>query len=109
MAVDKDMQNYTALYAMTLLGIGEIIGGQLIGNIRDKMNNKVAIIMELVLLVISLTVVVIFNSKNRFNIMAYFMCFLWGLQDSGLNCIIRCILGFEFDSKIIPFSVFNFA
>ena len=36
------------------------------------------------------------------------MAFTWGLQDSGLNCMIRCILGFEFDSKILPFSVFNF-
>ena len=36
------------------------------------------------------------------------MCFMWGVQDSGLNCIVRAILGFEFNSKILPFSVFNF-
>ena len=36
------------------------------------------------------------------------MTFMWGFMDSGLNTLIRCILGFEFDSKIIPFSVFNF-
>ena len=36
------------------------------------------------------------------------MCFIWGLQDSGLNCLLRSILGFEFESKITPFSCFNF-
>jgi hypothetical protein len=36
------------------------------------------------------------------------MCFLWGTQDSGINCFINCILGFEFESKILPFSVFKF-
>lgn len=36
------------------------------------------------------------------------MCFLWGFQDSGANCLIRSMMGTEFDSKLIPFSVFNF-
>ena len=40
--------------------------------------------------------------------MAFVMAFVWGLMDSGLNAIIRSMLGFEFESKITPFSVFNF-
>lgn len=34
---------------MTLLGAGEIIGGSIIGWIRDKTGNKVAFISEMVL------------------------------------------------------------
>ena len=35
------------------------------------------------------------------------MCFAWGVQDGGMNCYISCVLGFQFDSKTTPFSVFK--
>ena len=35
------------------------------------------------------------------------MCFAWGIQDGGMNCYISCVLGFQFDSKTTPFSVFK--
>jgi hypothetical protein len=35
------------------------------------------------------------------------MCFAWGFQDGGMNCYISCVLGFQFDSKTTPFSVFK--
>ena len=105
---DKNRQNTAALYAMCLLGAGEIIGGQIIGSIRDRIGNNSAIVALLVLTVIALVVVTILNHNNTFNYMAYLMCFTWGLQDSGLNTIINCILGFEFESNITPFSIFKF-
>jgi hypothetical protein len=40
--------------------------------------------------------------------MAYVMNFVWGLQDSGLNILMMSILGFEFEDKTTPFSVYNF-
>ena len=39
----------------------------------------------------------------------FFMTFFWGIQDGGLNCLINCVLGFQFDSKITPYSVNKFA
>ena len=39
----------------------------------------------------------------------FFMTFFWGIQDGGINCLINCILGFQFDSKTAPFSVNKFA
>ena len=36
------------------------------------------------------------------------MCLTWGIQDSGLCNFLQCVLGFEFESKIIPFSVMKF-
>ena len=41
---NKDKQNEAALIAMTLLGIGEIFGGGIIGQIRDRVSNKVSFI-----------------------------------------------------------------
>jgi hypothetical protein len=35
--------------------------------------------------------------------------FFWGLQDSGLNNFIYCVLGFQFKSKTLPFSIYFFA
>ena len=36
------------------------------------------------------------------------MTFAWGLQDSGLSTFMNCVWGFEFDSNIIPFGVYQF-
>ena len=37
------------------------------------------------------------------------MTFAWGLQDSSLCNFANCILAFEFESKVTPFSVYKFS
>jgi len=106
---DDDKRNETALFTMTLLGAGEILGGGLLGWVRDKTGNRVAIITEIFLCMIGFACVMILNNQNDFGPLAYIMTFMWGIQDSGLNCLINCILGFEFDSKIAPFCVYKFS
>ena len=103
-----DEQNERAFLATAIVGIGEIFGGVFIGAVRDYTQSyKVAFVFEIILMVSALTTVWVFNSANSFSWVAYLMSLLMGLQDSGLNCLMRCILGFEFDSKVTPFSVFN--
>lgn len=46
---DTNNQNEAALLAMTLLGAGEILGGTIIGNIRDRTSNRTAFIFEIML------------------------------------------------------------
>jgi hypothetical protein len=41
-------QNEYALMSMTLLGLGEIFGGNIIGNFRDKYGNRAAYTLEIV-------------------------------------------------------------
>lgn len=41
---DESKQNQKALFAMTLLGAGEILGGGMVGMIRDKVGNRTAYI-----------------------------------------------------------------
>ena len=95
---------------MTMLGLGEICGGYIIGSIRDRLGNRLAVISEMILLVSALSIVIFYNQSDEWSYFkAYGMCLMWGIQDSGLNCLIRCVLGFEFESKILPFSVFNFS
>ena len=76
--------------------------------VRDKAGVKIAIGVEMGLLIIATVLVDIFNQANTFGTLAYILCFAWGFQDSGTQTIIKCILGFQYNSKIIPFSVFNF-
>ena len=45
----------------------------------------------------------------NFSWITYVVTFAWGLQDSTLNNIMNCTLGFEFEGNTMtPFSVQNF-
>ena len=35
------------------------------------------------------------------------ICFFWGFQETGVALFCNCVLGFEFDSKIVPFAAKN--
>ena len=96
------------MLTMALLGLGEIIGGGLVGFIRDKVGNRLAYFVQILLTIAGMASVLIVNDKNTYDYTSYLMCFVWGLQDSGLNCLVNCVLGFEFESKIIPFSLYKF-
>jgi predicted MFS family arabinose efflux permease len=93
---------------MAMLGLGEMIGGYVVGQLRDNFGNATAISAQLTLIFLAVISVMTFNRLDYFNLsLAYLMCFLWGLQDSGINCLLRSILGFEFESNLLPFSVFS--
>lgn len=95
---DKDKQNAWSLIVMTSLGVGEIIGAIGMGVIRDKMGNRFAFCVQVVLIVVSVSLVIYYNQKNNYDFVAFVMVFIWGLQDAGTNTICRCMLGFEFES-----------
>ena len=96
-----------ALFAMIFLGLGSITGGALSGQIRDRFGNRIAFLSQIFLTVVSITMLIVYNTRNHFDILAYLMCFIWGLNDAGTQCLIRCMLGFEFKSKTTPFGVFS--
>ena len=106
----KDARSQQALLTICMIGVGEMIGGVgVIGPIRDKFGNKVALIVLMVLTAAGLGIFYYYNQKDEYNWVAFLMCLIWGIQDAGVNCIINCILGFEFKSKSTPFSVYKFA
>lgn len=61
LVTDANKQNETALLAMTLLGLGEIFGGQFIGQIRDRKGNKAATLAQICLLLCAIALFVLFN------------------------------------------------
>ena len=98
-----------SLFAMIPLGIGEVIGGFILGFILDRWKQKAGITYCIFTTIVAYVIVFLQLAFWEFNVLTFFMTFFWGIQDSTLTNFINCILGFEFESKIIPFSVFKFS
>ena len=64
---------------MVLYGVGEIIGGQLVGSIKDGIGVKVATVFELCLMAAGSSIILVFNNQNEYGVLAYLMCLVWGL------------------------------
>jgi len=64
---------------MVLLGIGEIVGGQMVGTIKDKVGVKVATGFQILLLIAGTGLILAQNNLNEFGTIAYLMVFVWGL------------------------------
>jgi len=76
----EDKRTVAAFFALMLLGAGEILGGiMFIGPIRDKLGNKVAYLVQMILTALSIAILLLYNQNNVFNWMAYAMCFTWGI------------------------------
>ena len=97
-----------SLFAMIPLGLGEIVGGLVIGKVSDKLGYQTTLKIVLVTTLVAFGILFGTIANYRFNALTFVMTFVWGLQDSGLNNFNNCVLSFEFDNKVIPFSVFRF-
>ena len=96
-----------ASFAMILFGAGEILGCFFIGAIVDRYGSYRASIANVCIMFVMGLITVIYAIVNKFNFLAFLMCFLWGFQDSAVNTHTQEILGFEFENNSEPFSVFN--
>jgi hypothetical protein len=65
--------------------------------------------INVVLIVVMTFVTLAFLGINQFNLLAFLMTFLWGVQDSTVNTHCFEICGFEFDNNSEPYSLFNLA
>jgi len=90
------------------LGIGEIVGGFAISKCVDWKGMRFAILFEIALTAITFLILLATNEMDRFGPLCYLMTVSWGVMDSGLNTIMNAILGTEFNSNLIPFSIKQF-
>jgi sugar phosphate permease len=67
-----------ANYAMILFGVGEILGCFFIGWIVDHYGSYRATIMNVVIMLVMGAFTVLYTVINKFNFLAFLMCFLWG-------------------------------
>ena len=98
----------TSVYTYLLYGAGAIISPQLVGKIQDSQGYRASMFFILALQIVFVTMVIILNEIHIFNWWAYLCMFGLGMLDNCMMTFINIVLGFEFESKIIPFSAKNF-
>lgn len=101
-------KNKNCLLALVGLGCGSVAGSMTMGRINDKYGNQVTAWLSLFELVLAGIALIAFTCFFRFSLWAAaLVTFLWGIQDGSANCFVNGLLGFEFESKTTPFSVFK--
>lgn len=66
------------MIAMVIFGLGEVVGGILIGLVIDRKGSRyVAIVNVLVVLLMTFSTLS-FLGINKFNLLAFLMTFMWG-------------------------------
>lgn len=98
-----------SLYAMIPLGAAEVIGGLLQGHISDRFGYKAGLYLVMTFTAVSFACLFATVAQYQFSWLTFVMTFTWGLQDSSLCNFMNCLLAFEFDSKVTPFSVYKFS
>ena len=105
---ETNEQYEQSMKAMVVFGFGEMLGCFFTGFMIDRRGSKFASLLDLVSIIITVSVTLLFLMMNEFSVLGYLMTFMWGFQDSGVNTHLSEILGFEFGAKAgEAFSVYN--
>ena len=94
------------MIAMLGIGFGQITGTILNGQIQDRFGAHKTILVNIVLNLLCFWITLMYLYVGSFSMPFAMACtFSWGMIDGGLNNFIYCMCGFQFDSKLHPFSV----
>ena len=92
---DEEDRTSHALLCMLGLGCGEILGSVAWGKITDKLPMPQVIVINAVAMSVGYGFLFLYTVIYDF---AYYlgilMTFFWGVQDSGMNCLLSSLLGF---------------
>lgn len=95
------------MQGMIAFGMGAVISGLTYGQIIDKIGSRQACHLNMAMIGVQGIVTILAIQSTGFSSLSILLCFLWGLQDGGVNIHCLQILGFEFESHSEPFGVFN--
>lgn len=70
------------MLTMVSLGVGELVGSLLIGQIIDKLSSRAATVVNSIFVAIAMIISLIFIKVNEYNVLAFAMTFMWGVVDS---------------------------
>lgn len=109
---DMDISNeekiQKALFTYIPLGFGCMVGSVLYGFVEDKCGNKASILFILAQVLIFNTMIIVLNELHEFNWLAYVTMFGMGCIDLTILTYETQLIGFMFESKIVPFCTKNF-
>ena len=106
--MDEDDKNALALYTFTFFGFGTVSGAFVLGFIQDKFGHKASLLMILLAIILTYSLLLIQNERRQFDWSANLSMFVFGMIDNCLHTFFAVVLGFEFESKIIPFGARHF-
>ena len=92
----KSEQFELSMLAMVALGVGEIFGALSMGVIVDRFGPKKACLVNVFLIVSQTVLVIRFMLRNEYSYLAFFVTFVWGVQDSSISIHLDAILAGEF-------------
>ena len=91
------------------MGVSETLGGLFNGHMQDAIGPRKMIWIYFIETLAAVLMILFYAYTNSFSMyMACALCFVWGVQDSGVNNYIWCVCGFEFNHPNRPFSLFFF-
>ena len=64
---------------MTFLGVGEIIGSQILAAIRDGYGTRAAIVVLIFETCVAYALLIWYNERDKFDWLAYTFVFSWGI------------------------------
>ena len=67
-----------SMFAMISLGVGEVIGGILMGILVDRIGSKKCCLINVCNIAFTVMITAIYIHKDNYNGLAFFMTFLWG-------------------------------
>ncbi len=105
---EENLKFQDSMMAMMSLGVGEVLGGIIMGWVVDKFGTKLSCFVNIVNIFLASTLVIFYLYVDTYSWLAYLMTFVWGWQDSCISIHIDTILGFEFESTKEPFSIDSF-
>ena len=103
----ENEQIAASLYALSVLGVGEMLGSIFMGLVVDKISSKFGCLVNMINVVIVWAISFMQIQVNKDNALVYAFTFIWGFMDGAVNTHTTQILGFEFDTASDPFSVFT--
>ena len=105
----KQTKDSNALFCMIALGVGEIFGSMAFGYITDNFTTNQTGLINIITCSIGYGFLILYGIVYDFSFyLGILMTFSWGVQDAGINCLLNSLLGFQFESKTTPFSVYKF-
>ena len=94
----ENEQIAASLYALSVLGVGEMIGSIFMGLVVDKLSSKVGCVVNMINVVLVWAISFMQIQANKDNALVYVFTFIWGFMDGAVNTHTTQILGFEFDT-----------
>ncbi len=77
-SLDPQGTNKKAMLAMVGLGVGEMLGGQLIGQIIDIKGSKIACVANAIVMTTMTLIALSFLIVNEYNALVFATTFIWG-------------------------------